>query len=114
VPENDKPILIYATFPDLAAAERIGAEMVERGLAACVNILPGMVSIYVWNGARHRDSEAAMLLKTRSGLREAVVAELARLHPYDNPAILVLEPDGGASPFLAWIMAQTGGVLPQG
>ena len=105
----DKPILVYATFPSLEVAEAIGGEMVERRLAACVNILHGMVSIYMWKGARVRDSEVAMVLKTRAGLADQVLAEVARLHPYDNPALLVLEPSGGAQAFLDWIMAETGG-----
>ena len=54
--ENDKPVLVYSTFPSLDAAEAAGRELVERRLAACVNILPGMTSIYRWEGAIARDS----------------------------------------------------------
>ena len=68
--ENDKPVLIYATFPSVAEAERIGGALVDQGLAACVNILPGMTAIYVWEGKRQRDSEAAMIIKTRANLAE--------------------------------------------
>ena len=56
--ENDKPVLIYSTYPSAAEAERIGATLVDRGLAACVNILPGMTAIYIWQGKRQRDTEA--------------------------------------------------------
>jgi periplasmic divalent cation tolerance protein len=57
VQANDKPILIYATFPSLKDAERIGAELVDCRLAACVNIIPDMTSIYIWNDKRQYDSE---------------------------------------------------------
>src|SRR5688572_30335810 len=55
--QNDKAVLVYSTFPSLEAAEAEGAKLVEQGLAACVNILPGMVSIYVWEGKGPRDAE---------------------------------------------------------
>ena len=66
--ENDKPVLIYSTFPSPEAAEAVGRELVEGRLAACVNILPGMTSIYRWEGAIARDSEAVMIIKTRRDL----------------------------------------------
>jgi periplasmic divalent cation tolerance protein len=105
--QDDKPVLIYSTYPSVAEAERIGGALVDRGLAACVNILPGMTSIYVWDGKRQRDSEAAMLIKTRTGLADAAIAEARRLHPYDNPAFVVLPIDGGSPDFLRWILEQT-------
>ncbi|WP_072392148.1 divalent-cation tolerance protein CutA [Hyphomicrobium sp. CS1GBMeth3] len=105
--ENDKAVLVYATFPDVAAAETEGAALVEAGLAACVNILPGMISIYTWNGERHRDAEAVMIIKTRRGLAERVIAEVKSRHAYDNPALVILPVDGGSEQFLGWIRAQT-------
>lgn len=108
---NDKVVLIYTTFPDTAAAETAGSSLVERGLAACVNILPGMTSIYVWQGRRHRDSEVVMIIKTRAGLADRVIEETRKLHPYDNPALVVLPLEGGSAPFLDWIRQQTGGPI---
>jgi periplasmic divalent cation tolerance protein len=108
VQENDKPVLVYSTFPSVEAAETAGAVLVDGGLAACVNILPGMISIYVWQDARHRDSEAVMIIKTQSRLADAAIAEARRLHPYTNPAFLVLPVEGGSADFLAWIAEQTG------
>ncbi len=104
---NDKPVLIYSTYPSAAEAERIGGELVDRGLAACVNIFPGMTSIYIWEGKRERGSEAAMLIKTRAELADQVVAEVRKLHPYSNPALLVLPVDGGSDAFINWIAEQT-------
>jgi periplasmic divalent cation tolerance protein len=105
--QDDKPVLIYSTCPSAAEAERIGGALVDHGLAACVNILPGMTSIYVWEGKRQRDTEAAMVIKTRSHLADAAITEARKLHPYSNPAFVVLPIDGGSDDFLGWIMAQT-------
>lgn len=105
--ENDKPVLIYSTFPSPAEAERVGAALVERGLAGCVNIFPGMTAIYVWEGERQRETETAMLIKTRASLADTVVAEARKLHPYTNPALVVLPVAGGSHDFLRWIAEQT-------
>ena len=107
--ENNKPVLIYSTFPSVAEAERIGGALVDRGLAACVNILPGMTAIYVWEGKRQSDTEAAMIIKTRASLADTVIAETRSLHPYSNPALVVLPIAGGSADFLAWITTQTAG-----
>lgn len=105
--ENDKAVLIYATFPSLETAETEGATLVDAGLAACVNILPAMVSIYIWDGARHRDAEVVMIIKTRRSLADTVVGEVRSRHPYENPAVLVLPVEGGSSAYLAWLLGQT-------
>ncbi len=105
--ENNKLVLIYATFPSAAEAERIGGTLVDQGLAACVNILPGMTAIYVWEGKRQRDSEAAMIIKTRAELAERAIAQARAAHPYANPAFVVLPVTGGSEDFLKWIAEQT-------
>ena len=104
---NDKPVLIYSTFPSAEEAERIGGALVDRGLAACVNIFPGMTAIYVWEGKRQRESEAAMIIKTRAAMAAEVIAEARKLHPYTNPALLVLPITDGSEDFLRWIAEQT-------
>jgi periplasmic divalent cation tolerance protein len=107
VNENDKAVLIYSTFPSPESAEAVGGALVDRALAACVNILPGMTSIYVWQGQRHRDAETVMIIKTRAQIADTVVAEAKRLHPYTNPAFVVLPVAGGSTDFLRWIAEQT-------
>ncbi len=106
-PTGDHPIVVYATFPSTSEAERVGGELVDRGLAACVNIMPGMTSIYVWQGTRHAESETVMIIKTRAALGPRVVEEVKRLHTYDNPALLVLPVLGGSADFCRWIGEQT-------
>lgn len=102
---NDKPILIYSTFPSKDEARQVGAALVQDSLAACVNIIPGMMSVYVWDGKVEEGTEAVMLIKTIAGRQAAVIDAVARLHSYDNPAIIVLPIEGGASAFLDWIAA---------
>ena len=105
--ENDKAVLIYSTFPSPEAAETVGGALVDRALAACVNILPGMTSVYMWQGQRHRDAETVMVIKTRAQIADTVVAEARRMHPYTNPAFIVLPVSGGSADFLRWIEEQT-------
>ena len=103
----NKTVFVYATFPSPESAEAVGAALVDRGLAACVNIIPGITSLYIWQGKRCRDAETAMLIKTRAQLADLVVAEAKVLHPYDNPALVVLPVAGGSAEFLAWVGEQT-------
>ena len=105
--ENDKPVLIYSTFPSPTEAERVGAALVDGGLAACVNIFPGMTAIYIWEGARQRESETAMFIKTRAALARRVIDATLSLHPYTNPALIVLPVIDGSEAYLGWIAAAT-------
>ncbi|MDX2157120.1 MAG: divalent-cation tolerance protein CutA [Hyphomicrobiaceae bacterium] len=109
VPSEDRAAiaLVYATYPTAAEAERIGAELVGMELAACVNIVPGMRSIYRWQGAVHRDDEVLGIVKTRATLAARVIGVVRVLHPYVNPAVVVLPVVGGSADFLGWIAAET-------
>jgi periplasmic divalent cation tolerance protein len=104
---SDKPILMYATVPDVELAQAIGASLVEAELAACANIMPGMQSIYRWQGKIERASETVVLIKTRASLEAAVVAHVTSMHPYENPALCTVPVTGGSTPFLTWILDQT-------
>ncbi len=105
--EDNKPVLVYGTFPDRDTAISIAGELVDGKLAACVNVLGAMTSIYNWEGKRHADTEVAALIKTRAGLIDTVVAHVRKLHPYDNPALVALPVAGGSDIFLAWILTET-------
>ena len=105
--KNDNPVVIYTTCPTLATAEEIGAKLVESGLAACVNILPGMISIYSWQGQSQRDEELVMIVKTTEAVAERAIETINELHPYDVPAALTLPASGGSAAFMSWISEQT-------
>jgi periplasmic divalent cation tolerance protein len=104
---GDDPVLIYTTFPEIGDAKRVGTVLVEARLAACVNIFPGMVSIFEWKGKREEANEVAMIIKTRAALVDGVMTEVKRLHPYEVPALLVLPTAGGSTDYCRWIVEQT-------
>jgi periplasmic divalent cation tolerance protein len=103
----ERAVFVYTTYPSIVEAEETGRALVAQRLAACVNILPGMISFYRWQGALERGEEAVMLIKTRASLAEAVRAELKARHPYETPAILVLPIESVEQTYLAWVMAET-------
>jgi periplasmic divalent cation tolerance protein len=106
---EDRVVLIYTTLPTLDDAKRVGEALVAARLAACVNMFPGMISIFEWKGAREEASEVAMIIKTRAALTDEVLAETKRLHPYELPALLVLPTEGGSAEYCGWIVSETGG-----
>jgi periplasmic divalent cation tolerance protein len=105
----DRVVLIYTTLPTLDDARRVGEALVAAKLAACVNMFPGMISIFEWKGVREEASEVAMIIKTRAALADDVLAEMKRLHPYELPALLVLPTEGGSAEYCGWIVSETGG-----
>ena len=106
---NDRAVLVYTTYPSIVEAEAAGRTLVERRLCACVNILPGMVSLYRWQGAIERSDEVVMIIKARASLAEAVRAAVKQMHSYTTPAILVIPVDHVDPDYNAWIMAETAG-----
>jgi periplasmic divalent cation tolerance protein len=109
----ERAILVYTTFPSIGEAEQAGQALVERRLCACVNILPGMVSLYWWQGAVERGNEVVMIIKTRASLAEPVREAVRKLHSYTTPAILVIPLDGVDPDYHAWIVAETRGAAKE-
>jgi periplasmic divalent cation tolerance protein len=105
----ERAVFVYTTYPSVVEAERAGRALVERRLCACVNILPGMISHYRWQGAVERGEEAVMIIKTRSSLAERVGAAVKEMHSYTTPAILVLPLESVDKGYLHWLMAETEG-----
>lgn len=103
----ERAILVYTTYPGLVEAEKAGRALVERRLAACVNILPGMISHYRWEGAVERGEETVMLIKTRASLAEAVRTAVKESHPYTTPAIVVVPVESVDETYFAWIVDST-------
>src|SRR5689334_6501508 len=104
---DERAVFVYTTHPSLVEAERTGKALLEQRLAACVNILPGMISHYWWQGAIERGEEVVMIVKTRAALAEPVRATVKSMHASTTPAILVLPIEGGEPGYLEWLMTET-------
>ena len=121
--ENDKPslrtglsgtlppdcaaVLVYTTFPDLAAAEQAGRTLLEQRHAGCINILPGMVSLYVWQEQLERAQEVVVIAKTTREAASKSMTAILGIHPYDTPAVLAIPVGAGATAYLDWIEGHT-------
>jgi periplasmic divalent cation tolerance protein len=104
---TQRAVFVYTTYPSIVEAEAAGRTLVERRLCACVNILPGMVSLYWWQDAIERGDEVVMIIKTRASLSEEVCAAVKAMHSYSTPAILVLPIESVDEAYLGWLMAET-------
>jgi periplasmic divalent cation tolerance protein len=101
---TDTPhVVILTTLPAAADAAAFAAAIVESRLAACVNLLPVMESVYRWEGRVQRDSERQLLMKTSGDRVDALWERVRALHPYDVPEFLVLPIAGGNDAYLRWI-----------
>jgi len=100
-------ILTYITAKDREQARMIGRSLVEENLAACVNIIDGMQSIYRWEGSICEDNEAVLIAKTRSSLLQKLTERVKSLHTYSCPCILAIPVTGGNISYLDWIEQNT-------
>ena len=103
----ERIVFVYTTYPAVVEAEEAGTALLEAQLAACVNILPRMISLYRWKSAVERGEEVVMIVKTRASLAEAVAERVREMHSYDTPAILVIPIESVDSGYLAWLTAAT-------
>lgn len=101
-------IALITTFADAETARQIGTQLVESQLVACVNVLPGVESIFRWQGEVQLDAEAIALIKTTRGRLEELEAWLQTHHPYEVPEILVLTPESGSARYLQWVRESVG------
>ena len=97
----------YVTCASVEEALRIGRELVEARLAACANVLPGLTSVYHWQGRIESGSEVGLILKTRAELVEPLIARVRALHSYTVPCIVALPIAAGNPDYLAWLAAET-------
>lgn len=100
-------LLVLTNLPDRAAAERLADLVVERKLAACVNILAPCRSVYRWKGAVQHDEEHPMLIKTTQERYGALEQALREGHPYELPEIIAVPIEGGLPAYLDWVAAET-------
>jgi periplasmic divalent cation tolerance protein len=104
----ERAVLVYTTWPTIVEAERAGLMLVEKRLAACVNILPGMISHYWWHGTVERAEEAVAIFKTRVSLTEALRQALKAAHPYETPCFVVMPTEALDADYQRWIVSETG------
>lgn len=102
-----KVALVYVTTSDEEEARRIGSALVDKKLAACVNIIPGMRSIYRWQGKVVNDNECVMLVKAPKDNAETVIEKIKEMHSYEVPCVIVIPIAQGLRSYLDWIMNET-------
>lgn len=108
MPETDVSVVLV-TAPDGDTAERLGRLLVEERLAACVNVVPAITSIYRWEGRVESDQETLLVIKTSTGGFETLRRRVVELHPYDTPEVLALDVRNGSREYLDWVLGSVGG-----
>ena len=101
--------VVLCTAPDADVAAKLARGLVEAKLAACVNLIGGLRSFYVWKGELCDEAEVQLVIKTRVERLDALGAWLDANHPYDVPEVLHLQVAGGSQKYLSWLEAQMGG-----
>ncbi len=100
-------LVVLVTTPSPERAAEIARALVEERLAACGNVVPGLRSIYRWEGKVHDDAEALLVLKTTRARFEALRDRVLALHPYEVPEVIALPVEAGNARYLEWIAAET-------
>ena len=103
----ERAVFVYTTWPSTVEAERAGKVIVERRLAACVNIMPGMISHYWWEGKMERAEEVVAIFKSRVSLADGIAGAVKELHSYKTPSIVVLPVESVEQDYLEWLLAET-------
>lgn len=96
-------LLVLCTFPDAETAASVTRTLVEEKLVACGSIIPGVRSIYVWEGKTEDSAEVLVLFKTLPGVYAKLEKRLIKLHPYDTPEVLAFEAGAAAKAYAAWV-----------
>jgi periplasmic divalent cation tolerance protein len=99
--------VVLSTVPNEQVGVRMAQTLLEENLAACVNVVPGVLSIYRWNGAVQQDREFLLVIKTRDDRYEKLEQRIRELHPYEVCEVLALEVLAGSKPYLDWVLAET-------
>lgn len=95
--------VVLVTAPDAESGARLARTLVEERLAACVNLLPGVRSIYLWEGRVEDDGEVLLVIKSTAARSDALASRVQSLHPYEVPEVIALPVVGGSSPYLTWV-----------
>ncbi len=102
-PMKEELILCLCTVPDGATGRRIAHHLVAAGIAACVNRIPGLVSVFRWEGDVQEDDEELLLIKTRADRLDDLAAAIRQIHPYELPEVVAVPVSGGLEDYLDWI-----------
>ncbi len=105
-------VIVLTTLPVDGDAEKFASQLVEERLAACVNVLPSMRSVYRWKNAVERADERQLVIKTTTEQVNALEARLRELHPYDVPEFIVIPIVQGSADYLSWLTEQHKAVIP--
>jgi len=97
--------VVLSTCPDASTAEAVARTLVDERLAACVNLVPGVRSIYRWQDAVEQADEILMVIKTTAANVDALTARVAQLHPYEVPEVIALEATDISDAYLAWLQS---------
>ena len=97
------------TAPDTETASRVARALLDERLIACANLLPGVTSLYRWEGEVREEGESLVVMKTRSELVPRLIARIPELHPYELPEVLALRVDDGLPAYCRWVLDETGG-----
>lgn len=100
-------LIALSTCPDADVAGRIARALVGEGLAACVNAMPGVTSVYLWEGAVQTDTEVQLLIKTTAARLPALIDRVRELHPYALPEVIAVPVIGGLPEYLQWVRTCT-------
>lgn len=102
-----RTVIVLTTWPADRDPLALATPLIDERLAACVNVLPPMESVYRWEGTVQREPERQLVIKTTASRLEALHARLVALHPYEVPEYLVVEVQAGAASYLDWVVAST-------
>jgi len=100
---NPEPLVVLCTAPDEAKASSIAEKLVTERLAACVNIVESVKSIYIWDGSLQRDTECLMVIKSDRAVINRLKERILGLHPYDTPEVIALPIEDGVEAYLSWL-----------
>eukprot|EP01025_Chloroclados_australasicus_P046888 TRINITY_DN5189_c0_g1_i3.p1 TRINITY_DN5189_c0_g1~~TRINITY_DN5189_c0_g1_i3.p1 ORF type:complete len:225 (-),score=14.93 TRINITY_DN5189_c0_g1_i3:126-800(-) len=103
-PSASDVVVVYVTVPDMEVGRSIAHALVEGKLAACCNIIPGLKSVYMWEGKVNEDAELLLMIKTRQETVQNLTRKVQELHPYDECEVIALPVVGGSDSYLKWVM----------
>jgi periplasmic divalent cation tolerance protein len=104
---STETLIILCTCPDDEVAANLSHQLVEQGLAACINRFGGLTSVYKWDGEMKEGTEVQLVIKTSAQAADRLIDELQRLHPYELPEIIAIPISAGFAPYLEWIRETT-------